>query len=283
MKLPEKPLHVKGFGIYCILYRQPEKTGKAKIIGSRILIKQDISRLAAAGAALFTESARESVLKRGRFAAAVSGGSSPRPMYRLLAEEPYVRDIPWNRSHLFWADERCVPQKDPASNYGAAKGEFLDKVPVPKAQVHPMPGEDPPEKGALAYQNELKSFFHAEEGGRPVFDLVILGIGTDGHTASLFPGQTALEEKGKWVVTVKGGDPDVHRLTLTLPVLNAARRVICLVSGRRKAEIMKKIFAGGEPLLPALRIQPVSGELIWLMDREAASQLSREILDGGSR
>jgi 6-phosphogluconolactonase len=253
-----------------------------KTIRSNIVIKRDISELAEASADIVISCAKESVSKRGRFVPAVSGGSSPRPLYRLLAEGPYVRKMPWNKTHIFWVDERCVPVKDPASNYGTAKGDLLDKVPIPTAQIHPMPVDDPTGKGILAYQHELETFFHPEEGDWPVFDLVILGIGTDGHTASLFPGSPSLEEKEKWVVAVKGGDPDVSRLTMTLPVLNAARKVVYLVSGRRKAEIIKRIFTVGKPPLPAARIRPVSGDLIWLIDQEAASLLPREVFKDAS-
>jgi 6-phosphogluconolactonase len=243
-----------------------------------IFIKRDISEMSATGADILISSAKDDVLKRGRFTLAVSGGSSPRPLYRLLAEEPYVRKMPWSKTHIFWVDERCVPDTDPASNYGTAERDLLDKVSIPKSQVHPMHGSDPPEKGAHDYQNELKTFFHPEKKNRPVFDLVVLGIGTDGHTASLFPGLPALDEKEKWVVAVKGGDPDVHRLTLTLPVLNAARRLVFIASGQKKAEIIKEVFTGGQPHQPARRIRPASGELIWLMDRKAAALLPREVL-----
>jgi len=227
---------------------------------------------------MFSQAAKRSVEKRGRFVVAISGGSTPRGMNRTLGEEPFRSNIPWDKTDIFWVDERCVPENDPANNYGAAKKDFLDRVPIPKVQVHPMLGEDPPEHGAVLYHQELTNFFKPEEGEFPSFDLIFLGIGTDGHTASLFPGQSALKEKRKWVVAVKGGNPDVSRLTMTYPLLNRAKRIVFIASGREKAHILKAVLANTESRLPARMITPLTGELTWLLDQEAASLL----IGGGS-
>jgi 6-phosphogluconolactonase len=229
---------------------------------------------------IFSKNARDCVTKQGRFVVALSGGSTPRPVHRLLSQEPYCSDIPWNGTNIFWVDERCVRETDPASNFGAAKADFLDHIPIPATQIHPMPAEDFPEDGAKQYEQELKDFFGSNERSLPTFDLIFLGIGQDGHTASLFPGQRALDEWEKWVAAVKGGNPDVSRLTMTFPVLNHARQIVFLVSGKEKALVIKALFEETDSPLPVRGVRPVSGQLIWLMDQEASSLLSRERLIG---
>ena len=162
---------------------------------TEVIIKDNPKRLSEAGAELFTWVAQTSVKERGRFAVAVSGGSTPRPIHQLLAKEPYCLEIPWDKTSLFWVDERCAPVTDKESNYGAAKIDLLEKVPLPEGQIYPMPVVVPPEEGAAEYQKTIQNVFELGEGQFPTFDLIFLGIGTDGHTASLFPGQKALEEK----------------------------------------------------------------------------------------
>jgi len=203
-------------------------------------------------------------------------------MHRMLAEEPHSTKTPWGRTHIFWVDERCVPEKDRASNYGAAKRDFLDKVPIPAGHVHPMPLEASHEEGALIYQQKLMDFFQLEAGQFPIFDLIFLGIGKDGHTASLFPGQKALDETEKPVIAVKGGDPDVNRLTMTYPVLNRAKQIVFLVTGKGKAAVLKTIFEVAGAGLPARTVNPINGKLTWLIDRDAASMLPEEVLNEGS-
>jgi 6-phosphogluconolactonase len=200
----------------------------------------------------------------------------------MLAEEPYRSETPWNRTSLFWVDERCVPVTDEGSNYGAAKRDLLEKVPLPVAQIHPMPVEAPPDEGAVEYQGVIQNFFQSGEGQFPAFDLIFLGIGADGHTASLFPGQRALEEKDRLVVAVKGGNPDVGRLTMTYPLLNRARQVVILVSGKGKAAIMKILLEEKQVRLPAGKIKPIDGTLTWLIDQDAATGLSKEVTHGDS-
>lgn len=250
---------------------------------SEILLKDNPKLLAQAGADIFTSAARAALSERGRFAVAVSGGSTPRLMHRMLAKEPYRSEIPWHDTSFFWVDERCVPVTDEASNYGSARRDFLEKVPLPMVQIHPMPVEMPLDEGALVYQRVIHEFFRLGRGQFPSFDLILLGIGEDGHTASLFPGQKALKEKKRWVVAVKGGNPNVDRLTLTFPLLNRARQIVILVSGKGKAAIMKTLFEDRESRLPAGKIKPLNGKIIWLMDQDAAAELPKEVIYGNTQ
>jgi len=238
-----------------------------------IIIERDAVRLAMKGAQIFSQTAKESVDKYGRFAVALSGGSTPRPMHRLLSEEPYASEIPWGSIHIFWTDERVVPFEDPESNFGVAQRDFLDKLAIPSAQVHPMPVWITPERGAALYQEELEGFFQRLGSDDPAFDLIFLGIGKDGHIASLFPAQEALDERKRWVVAVKGGIPYVSRLTMTYSIINHAIQIVFLVSGRQKAEILESIFEKRQLRLPAQKIQPLGGKLTWLVDQDAASLL----------
>ncbi len=243
----------------------------------KIIIEPNALGLARRGAEIFSRVANKSFKNKGRFVVAISGGSTPRDLHRTLGKEPFRSHIPWENTDIFWVDERCVPENGPTSNYGAAREDFLERVPIPKARIHPMPGAGPPEHGALLYYQELITFFQTGQGEYPVFDLIFLGIGTDGHTASLFPKQKALKEKRKWVVTVKGGTPDVSRLTMTYPLLNRAERIVFIASGREKAPILKAVLGDAKSRLPARMITPLTGELTWLLDQEAASLLSREL------
>jgi len=247
------------------------------IPNSKIIIKNDPVHLAKIAADIFTATAGNSISNRGHFVVAVSGGSTPRRMYRMLSEKPHGLSPSWSKTYIFWVDERCVPERNPASNYGAAKRDFLDKVPIPEAQVYPMPGRLSPEEGAQKYQKMIIEFFHLADNQFPDFDLIFLGMGADGHTASLFPGQDALDEMERLIVATKGSEPNVNRLTMTLPVLNRARKIVFLISGREKAASLKAVFENKKIQLPAQRIQPLNGELIWLLDRESASLLSGDI------
>jgi len=238
-----------------------------------IIIESNAAGLARKGAEIFSRAAKESVEKKGRFAVAISGGSTPRSMHSMLGKEPFYSNIPWGKTDIFWADERCVPSNHPDSNFGAAKKDFLDLVPIPKEHIHPLQGGLSPKEGALWYQQKLIKFFQRKEDEFPLFDLIFLGIGTDGHTASLFPGQSALNEMKKWVVAVKGGNPDVNRLTLTFPVINRGKQIVFMISGKKKASVVKTAFKDIQSGLPAQLVQPLKGTLIWLLDREAASLL----------
>jgi 6-phosphogluconolactonase len=209
----------------------------------------------------------------GRVAICLTGGSSPKQLYQLLATEAYRSRIPWQRVHWFIGDERFVPADDPLNNMGMARTIFLDRC-APAANIHPIPTAtaDPadPDRGAALYQQELRSFYGADklDGARPLFDLVLMGIGPDGHTASLFPDDPALDETARWVVGVPRANaaPFVPRVTLTLPTLASCHQMLFEVSGRDKRAILTRLFAGEN--LPANRARS-TGETIWLVDREA--------------
>jgi len=208
---------------------------------------------------------------------AISGGSTPRGMHRLWAQSPYVSDIAWDRIHVFWADERLVPYADPDSNFGAAHTDFIKKLALRPAGVHPVPVEGAPEDLARRYEEELRAHFRMRRLAEPVFDLIILGVGTDGHTASLFPGSPALEERLRWTAAVKGGEPEVWRISLTYAVLNRARRVVFLVCGASKAAVVRRVLSAFPPDLPAQRVQPPAGHVTWVLDPAAATLLESPI------
>ena len=251
-------------------------------IRPKIIITNDPTQLARSAARIFANTAKDCVSQKNRFIVALSGGSTPRATHKLLAEEPYCSDIPWKKTRIFWVDERCVPVDDPGSNYGLAKNDFLDRIPIPIDQLHPMPGGVPPEEGAKKYQEEMEAFFQMGEEDFPVFDLIFLGMGEDGHTASLFPGKRSVVASERWVFAVKGGNPDVYRLTLTYDVMNRAKEIYFLVSGEGKAPIVKTVIEDKDAHLPAQKIQPMGGSLTWLLDKGAASKLSEEMMGGPS-
>lgn len=228
----------------------------------------DLGELSLAAAELFVASAREAVSRQGRCSVALAGGNTPRGCYQLLAKEPLREQVPWEGLHIFWGDERCVPPEDSRSNARMAREALLDAVPLPAVQVHPMACAADPEAAARDYQRLLSDHF---AGALPRFDLLLLGLGEDGHTASLFPGSPALSETERWVVPVqKPGDP-FRRLTLTLPLLNNAACCVFLVAGADKVAALRQVLTpdGQTPPLPAQSIAPRAGELVWLVDRAA--------------
>jgi len=249
----------------------------------KTLIHDNRDELALGAVLLFYELARSCIESKGRFVTAISGGSTPRAMHRLMAEEPYRSYIPWKHIHLFWVDERCVPERAPESNYGTARRDLLDSVSIPSNQVHPIPVTVPHDEAALHYEQELEHFFHRAGADKPNFDLMLLGIGTDGHTASLFPEQDSLNERNRMVLPVRGGEPDIDRITLTLPAINHARRIVFLVSGRKKASIMKYLSSGRpeSKALPAGLVRPVRGKILWMVDEDAASLMSGKAIQRG--
>lgn len=202
----------------------------------------------------------------GRVALCLTGGSTPEGMYRILATRP----LPWERIHIFWGDERFVPVGDPLSNARMTFRALLDHVPVPADHVHPIPtGTAGPQESAALYEAELKRFYGAEtlDPAKPLFDLVLNGMGDDGHTASLFPGAPALNERRKWVVAAEPGmEPRVPRVTLTFPVLESCREAVFLVAGSGKKDTLKKVLAGED--FPAARLKP-QGALTWFVDKAA--------------
>ncbi len=230
----------------------------------------DYDALSRAAASLFAERAAAAVAAHGRFSVALSGGRAPQRAYELLAGPPWRDRVPWAAVHVFWGDERCVPADDPRSNAGAARRALLDRVPAPKHQIHAIDCAGDPAAGAVQYETLLRDFF---AGGPPRFDLVLLGLGEDGHTASLFPGAAALREQAHWTAAVAAPTPGPDRVTLTAPALNEAAAIVFLVSGEAKAEVLRRVLADGDDVAqaPALLIRPRNGELRWLVDRAAAS------------
>lgn len=218
------------------------------------------------------EMVQEAIDRQGRCAVTLSGGTTPRAVYARLAEKPFRSQISWSKLHLFWGDERGVPPDHPESNYRMAKETMLSHVPIPEKNVHRVPAELPPREAAQQYEKELKAFFAQKP---PAFDLILLGLGTDGHTASLFPYSRILAETGKWVAAGYASEKLGWRISLTLPIFNAAKQVYFVVSGKNKAEVIKKVFdlEKPDPALPASLVHPSSGGLSWLLDADAASLL----------
>ena len=230
----------------------------------------------AADAAAFAEMAArrlvDRVTQKDRAAVCLTGGSSPQDLYRLLGEEPWRAEVPWDRVHWFMGDDRFVPENDPLSNMGMARRLFLDRVRPPRQNIHPIPTDaNDPETAARRYEEDLKSFHAAQrlDPARPLFDLVLMGLGSDGHTASLFPNSPALDDKAHWVVGVAkaGMEPFVPRVTLTFPALASTREMLFLVEGAGKRSIFSRVMSGED--LPAHRAYS-NGDLIWLVDRAAA-------------
>jgi 6-phosphogluconolactonase len=236
-----------------------------------IRLAADPEALARAAAGMIASRAREAVARRGRFSLALAGGSTPRGTYERLARSPLREQVPWERVQVFWGDERCVPGDDPRSNQRMARQALLDHVPLPSARIHPIACENDPAAAARHYEKELRGFFTP---GPPVFDLVLLGLGEDGHTASLLPGDPALQERDRWVAAVRKPDESFARLTLTLPLLNRAAQVLFLVAGEKKAAILAKVFAGPPGRLPAQLVAAGAGEVCWLVDKAAAGKIS---------
>jgi 6-phosphogluconolactonase len=243
----------------------------------------DSESLVSGAAAFIVESGRQALAARGRFTLALSGGNTPKPVYERLARPGYRDRLDWGRVQIFFGDERCVPPDDPQSNYFMARTALLDKVPLPTENIHRLRGEAEPERAAAAYAEDLARTLGGEAGaGKPPpegFDLILLGVGDDGHTASLFPGSAAVTEKKRWVMAHYVEIVGLWRLTLTPVVINAARQAAFLVSGAGKAEVVHRVLAGPyQPeVLPAQVIRPHGGELRWLMDAPAAAKLRQKI------
>jgi 6-phosphogluconolactonase len=229
---------------------------------------------ARAAALRFVELARRAIEAQGRFSVALSGGSTPGRTYELLASDEFKGQVDWASTHVFFGDERCVPPTHADSNYRMVDEALLSRVPLPARNVHRMMGEGDCAANARLYEEELQTFFAGEPW--PRFDLVLLGMGDDGHTASLFPGTEAVAERRAWVVCLWVEKLDAYRLTLTLPAINHAAHILFLVTGAGKAERVQQVIGGArepEPL-PAQLIHPESGTLQWLLDRAAAARLS---------
>jgi 6-phosphogluconolactonase len=238
----------------------------------RILIFPTPDELAEQAARLIVDTARQALSQRGHFTLALSGGSTPEKTYTRLARPDLAGQIDWNRTELFFGDERFVPRDDSRSNYHLARRTLLDHIPIPAGNIHPVPTELPdPAAAAAAYAATLASRFPTS-AGPPEFDLILLGLGDDGHTASLFPGQPSLAVRDRWVIACPPGvlPPPVDRVTFTFPVLNAARHVAFLVAGANKVGVVRDVLAGAPPEVhPAAGVRPMQGQLTWMLDSAA--------------
>ncbi|MDZ7269658.1 MAG: 6-phosphogluconolactonase [candidate division KSB1 bacterium] len=242
----------------------------------KIIMLDDAAAVAQRSAEEFAALAAEVIARRGRLAVALSGGATPAGMYRRLAVPPLAGAIDWQRVHLFWGDERAVAPHHADSNYGMARQVLLAHLALPVANVHRMPADYYDlAVAAGSYANELRAFFDLPPGALPVFDLILLGLGTDGHVASLFPGTPALAERARLVAENPVPQLQTMRLTLTLPVINAAANVWFLVTGADKAEMVAHALQPGPaaPAIPARQVQPEHGAVTWFLDRAAAARL----------
>lgn len=243
---------------------------------AQIIRVADAQALAQAAAETFCQQAQANIARWGRFTVALSGGSTPKAMFGLLADEPYRSAIDWANVYIFWGDERCVPPDHEESNYRMTNETLLSKVPLPPENIFRLYGEDAPARAAQRYGAQLQQFFQTDS--LPQFDLVFLGMGADGHTASLFPGTTALQADAEVAVVENYVEKlKTYRLTLTAATINQAHTIIFLVGGADKAVTLRAVLQGEfQPeLYPSQLIRPVHGTLTWIVDEAAASQLER--------
>lgn len=246
-----------------------------------VLVCDDPKAVAEATCGLFARLARQAIGERGRFAVALSGGSTPGATYTRLADQGLLASHEWAQVHVFWADERCVSPRSPDSNYRLVRETLLNRIGLRPGNVHRLRGELEPHYAAQEYEQELREFFGAEAdcargpSPTPRFDLMLLGVGEDGHTASLFPGSPLLNEERRWVAAEHVAKLNAWRLTLTLPVINAAATVVFLVVGSGKAKIVRRVLAepSGPDPVPAQLVRPVAGRLLWFLDTQAAALL----------
>jgi 6-phosphogluconolactonase len=245
-----------------------------------VVVASDPTALARAAAERFAGVAEKAVARAGRFTVALAGGSTPKGLYATLADEPSRSRIPWSRTEVFWGDERCVPPDHAESNYRMAAEALLRGIPIPPEHIHRMRGGDPdPDRAASDYERVLRAAFRLRAGALPRFALILLGLGTDGHVASLFPGSRALCEVTRLVVAPYVEQHRGYRLTLTLPVINEACVILFLVSGQDKAEALHTVLTAPtrDARLPAQHISPGDGRVIWLVDRNAAALLEPSV------
>ena len=248
-----------------------------------VSVHPDVDALSRAAAEEFVELARASNRSRGRFTVVLSGGSTPRRMYQFLAARPLRGDIDWSRVEVFWGDERGVPADHPDSNFHMASSALLEHVPIAPQRIHRMRADaSDRDAAARGYQMEIARAFEADPRGvPPSFDLLLLGMGGDGHTASLFPNGEAIRERRRWAVSVEAPQrPPASRITLTAPILNRAREIRLLVAGQDKAATLRAVLQGPrEPTrTPVQLIEPEDGRLIWLVDEAAASKLDEAVV-----
>ncbi len=245
--------------------------------GCEVRVFPDAADLAQAVADEFARTALEAVAARRRCAVALAGGNTPKTAYHQIATDCATagRDLPWDRIHIFFSDERCVPPNHPDSNFGMARETLLGRVRIPPTNIHPLLGADVPDEAAAAGEIDLRNFFQLRAGEVPRFDLVLLGLGPDGHTASLFPDTAALRETTRLICANWVPKLDAHRLTLTFPALNSAAEVLFVAAGVEKAQTLREVIRPGlgAPDHPAARVRPASGKLLWFVDEAAAIRL----------
>ena len=241
------------------------------------LVWPSAADLALASARNIAEKVQSAVVRRGVARLAISGGSTPQAAFKLLAHpaHPFANTIPWDKLQLFWVDERCVPPEHPDSNYGVCKRLLLDNVAIPAANVHRMEGELDPEEAASRYESVLRNTLKLEGAEAPAFDLLLLGMGDDGHTASLFPHTEGLTQFGRLCIANHVPQKDTWRLTLTSPVINQATEVVFEIGGAAKTDIVAEVFTGARDpeRLPSQLIRPVNGRLLAQLDEIAAAKL----------
>src|SRR5512137_2161585 len=265
-----------------VVHTIAEKTGErvSTIRGANVAICETPADVARAGAARVTTWLAAAVSARKRATLALAGGRTPEALYRLLAETPNRETIDWGRVKIFWGDERCVPPDHPDSNYRMVREALLARVPVPEANIHRMRGETAdPGAAAREYEEVLRRACRVEADTLPRFDVCLLGLGSDGHTASLFPGLPAIRETQRWVAAARVEKLDTWRLTLTPAVLNNERHVLFLVTGKEKAETLRGVLEGpmDADRLPAQIVRPAPGRVEWLLDCDAAGRLSPQM------
>ena len=238
----------------------------------KINVFGDFNALVSAGVEKFIALANQSIVERGQFSVALSGGSTPDPFYRGLAEPANQKRIIWEKVHLFWGDERPVPPDHADSNFNMVQAALINHVPIPEVNVHRVPAEMDVRLAAFSYEETLRDFF---KGDWPRFDLVLLGMGEDGHTASLFPGSAGLNEAHRWFIANYAPRQETWRLTLTKHAINAAQNVWVLVKGGSKADKLAEVLTGPrDPWAnPIQLIDPEDGEMVWMVDEAAASAL----------
>jgi 6-phosphogluconolactonase len=244
-----------------------------------IVVLADLDQASRETAERLVKIARDAIAGRGRFTLALSGGSTPATLFSLLASEAYRDRIEWGKTIVMWSDERCVPPDHPDSNYGMARDLLLSKVSVPAGNVHRIRGEISPAQAALEYEHAVRREIRTPaETGIPVFDLILLGMGPDGHTASLFPGTLAIHEQTRLVVSHLVPKLAARRITFTPPLINAAAHVVFLVAGQDKADALRAVLQDDfrPDTLPAQIVRPLSGQLTWLVDRAAAAKRRQE-------
>ncbi|WP_020603775.1 6-phosphogluconolactonase [Spirosoma spitsbergense] len=244
----------------------------------QLIIKKNPTELAKAAASFITKRINEVLKTQDRFTIALSGGSTPKALHELLAKPPFVEQIPWMQLHIFWGDERYVPIEDEQSNAGMAYDTLLGHVYTPEEQIHVWRTDLEPDAAAADYDRVLHTYFGetGEASPGPTFDLVLLGMGDDGHTLSLFPGTDVVHEKKAWTKAYFLTQQTMFRLTLTAPIVNRASCILFLVAGPKKAEPLKEVLEGAynPDTYPSQQIRPETGELIWLVDEKAAEKLA---------